>query len=232
MTDIAEFAGEHDRRCSTRRSRTCEIPRANLGPVPGLRPGHHREPQGLLVLVARGPRLRLRDLEVARSASSSRRRSPRELIATGRTERRSPASGRAAASSFRAQLALQQNEEGKLARRVRRGVGEGGREGAGRRGRNRGRRRDRRGRSRQGRQSRWRRLRRRGRLSLRLRRVSFSRSAATINSMPLRLITGPANAEKAAVVLNALRESSVARAVADSRRSNRGRRRRLPAPAG
>ena len=32
------------------------IPRANLGPVPGLRPRHRREPQGLLVLVARGSR--------------------------------------------------------------------------------------------------------------------------------------------------------------------------------
>ena len=32
-------------------------------PVPGLRPRDQREPQGLLVLVARGPWLRLRDLE-------------------------------------------------------------------------------------------------------------------------------------------------------------------------
>ncbi len=32
-------------------------------PVPGLRARDHREPQGLLVLVARGPGLRLRDLE-------------------------------------------------------------------------------------------------------------------------------------------------------------------------
>ena len=32
-------------------------------PVPGLRPRHRREPQGLLLLVARGPGLRLRDLE-------------------------------------------------------------------------------------------------------------------------------------------------------------------------
>ena len=31
--------------------------------VPGLRPGHRGEPQGLLLLVARGPGLRLRDLE-------------------------------------------------------------------------------------------------------------------------------------------------------------------------
>ena len=32
--------------------------------VPGLRPRHRREPQGLLLLVARGPGLRVRDLEV------------------------------------------------------------------------------------------------------------------------------------------------------------------------
>ena len=44
-------------------------------PVPGLRPRHRREPQGLLVLVARGPGLRLRDLEVARPARRCRPRS-------------------------------------------------------------------------------------------------------------------------------------------------------------
>ena len=44
--------------------------------VPGVRPRHRREPQGLFVLVARGPGLRVRDLEVARPASSSRWRSP------------------------------------------------------------------------------------------------------------------------------------------------------------
>ena len=44
--------------------------------VPGLRPRHRREPQGLLVLVARGPGLRLRDLEEQGRQAAARRRSP------------------------------------------------------------------------------------------------------------------------------------------------------------
>ena len=54
-----------------------KIERANLGPVPGLRPRRHREPQGLLVLVARGPRLRLRDLEEQGRQEAAGRRWPR-----------------------------------------------------------------------------------------------------------------------------------------------------------
>ena len=43
--------------------------------VPGLRARHRREPQGLLLLVARGSRLRLRDLEVeGRQDAADRRR--------------------------------------------------------------------------------------------------------------------------------------------------------------
>ena len=62
MADIAEFAQSTVAELDAK-LKEVRIPRANLGPVPGLRPRHRREPQGLLVLVARGPGLRLRDLE-------------------------------------------------------------------------------------------------------------------------------------------------------------------------
>ncbi len=81
--------------------------------VPGLRPRHRREPQGLLVLVARGSGLRLRDLEVQGRQAAARRRSPRSSSRTGRTEK--PVTGFQGRSgrSFRARLALQQGEDGK-----------------------------------------------------------------------------------------------------------------------
>ena len=73
-SDIAKFAGETVGELDAT-LKDVRIPRANLGPVPGLRPRHRREPQGLLVLVARGPGLRLRDLEgQGRQAAAGRRR--------------------------------------------------------------------------------------------------------------------------------------------------------------
>ena len=62
MHDIAGFA-QRDRRRARRDAQGRADPARQPRPVPGLRPRHRREPQGLLVLVARGPRLRLRDLE-------------------------------------------------------------------------------------------------------------------------------------------------------------------------
>ena len=60
--------------------------------VPGLRAGHHREPQGLLVLVARGPGLRVRDLEgQGGQAAADRGRSRADQDRPHRA-RRSPAS--------------------------------------------------------------------------------------------------------------------------------------------
>ena len=62
MADIAKFADRHGRRTRRQaqgRANPARQPRA----LPGVRPRHPREPQGLLVLGARGPRLRLRDLE-------------------------------------------------------------------------------------------------------------------------------------------------------------------------
>ncbi len=63
MSDIAGFAAGDRARSSTRRSKTCASRAPRLGPVPGVRARDRREPQGLLVLGARGSRLRLRDLE-------------------------------------------------------------------------------------------------------------------------------------------------------------------------
>ncbi len=86
-------------------------------PVPGLRARDQREPQGLLVLVARGPGLRLRDLEEegrqdaagggrqgADRVAARPRASGARIPASGAPRRRSPASaaaraGRSAPSS-------------------------------------------------------------------------------------------------------------------------------------
>ena len=61
MDDIKKFTTETVEELD--KLKGVQIERAKLGPVPDLRPRDHREPEGLLVLVARGPRLRLRDLE-------------------------------------------------------------------------------------------------------------------------------------------------------------------------
>ena len=74
MSDIAGFAerdGQDARRDAQGRAHPARAARA----VPGLRPRDRREPQGLLVLVARRPRLRLRDLEgESRQAAAGRDR--------------------------------------------------------------------------------------------------------------------------------------------------------------
>ncbi len=81
-------------------------------PVPGLRPGHRREPQGLLVLVARGSGLRLRDLE-EQGGQDAAAGAAKELIATGRTARAVTGFKGRSGKSFRARLALQQGDDGK-----------------------------------------------------------------------------------------------------------------------
>ena len=75
MRDIAAFAGETVAR-ARRQAQGGPHPAGQPRPVPGLRPRHRREPQGLLVLVARGSGLRLRDLEVqgGQDAADRRRR--------------------------------------------------------------------------------------------------------------------------------------------------------------
>ena len=74
MGDIVKFAERHGRRARREaqgRPHPARQPRA----VPGLRARHRREPQGLLVLVARGSGLRVRDLEVqGRQAAAGRGR--------------------------------------------------------------------------------------------------------------------------------------------------------------
>ena len=135
MRDIALFAGEtvHDaRRDAQGRAHPAREPRA----VPRLRPRHRREPQGLLVLVARGPGLRLRDLEVQGRQDAARRGGARADLhgphgARGRRLQGPlgpllPRPAGAAADRGR-----------QVARRVRRAVGARGRQAA--RGRGRGR---------------------------------------------------------------------------------------------
>ena len=112
MGDIAKFATGDRRRARLKAQGRAHPPRQPR-PLPGVRPRHRREPQGLLVLVARGRRLRLCHLEVQGRqepapsrwrASSSRPGAPSKPV-TGFKGR----SGK----SFRARLALQQNEDGK-----------------------------------------------------------------------------------------------------------------------
>ena len=75
MADIAKFAGV-DRRRARRQAQGRPHPAREPRAVPGVRPRHRREPQGLLVLVARGPGLRLRDLEVQGRQAAARPPSP------------------------------------------------------------------------------------------------------------------------------------------------------------
>ena len=111
MRDIAGFA-EETVEVLDETLKDVRIPRATPRALPGLRPRDRREPQGLLVLGARGPRLRLRDLE-GKAGKQLPLAVARELIGTGRTER--PVTGFRGRSgrSFRARLALRQTDEGK-----------------------------------------------------------------------------------------------------------------------
>ena len=63
MGDIVKFTERHRGRARHQAQGRAD-PARQPRPVPGLRARHQREPQGLLVLVARGPGLRVRDLEV------------------------------------------------------------------------------------------------------------------------------------------------------------------------
>ena len=72
MSDIAGFA-ERDRQGARRDAQGRAHPARAARPVPGLRARDRREPQGLLVLGARGPRLRLRDLEGQSRQDAARR---------------------------------------------------------------------------------------------------------------------------------------------------------------
>ena len=75
MADIAKFAGV-DRRRARRQAQGRPDPARQPRPVPGLRPRHHGEPQGLLVLVARGSRAAASSSGSPRPARSCRRPSP------------------------------------------------------------------------------------------------------------------------------------------------------------
>ena len=99
-------------------------------PVPGLRPRHRREPQGLLVLVARGPGLRLRDLE-----EQGRQAAPRRRRARADRDRQDREGGDRLQGPLRPLVprppGARADARGQVARRVRRAVGARGREAAG-----------------------------------------------------------------------------------------------------
>ena len=101
--------GVRFRRAPEGRAHPARQPRA----VPGVRPRHHREPQGLLVLVARGPGLWLCDLEG--EGGKAAQRDGRRRADQARKDREAGRLGFKGRSgrSFRARLALEQNEEGK-----------------------------------------------------------------------------------------------------------------------
>ena len=110
-------------------------------PVPGLRARDQREPQGLLVLVARGPRLRLRDLEeegqqdVARGGRQGADRVAQGLARTGRGSRRRAhrEGGHRLPGPLWPDVPRQAQaraaRRGQVARRLRRGVGQGAAQG-------------------------------------------------------------------------------------------------------
>ena len=96
------------------------------GPVPDLRPRDHGEPEGLLVLVARRPRLRVRDLEEEGGQEPARlggEGADRSRCAVSRERGEDPGVGRTekpvtgfrsrAGRTFRAKLRLEQTDEGK-----------------------------------------------------------------------------------------------------------------------
>ena len=73
-------------------------PAAEPRPLPGLRPRHRREPQGLLLLGPRGPGLRLRDLEEQGGQDAAARGRPRADLARAAPRRPSRASRAAQAA--------------------------------------------------------------------------------------------------------------------------------------
>ena len=111
MADIAEFAGATVTTLDEK-LKDVRIPRAEPRPVPGLRPRHRREPQGLLLLGPRGPGLRLRHLEVQGRQDAAAGGRPRADL-HGRTEKAVTGFKGRSGRSFRAKLALMQTEDGR-----------------------------------------------------------------------------------------------------------------------
>ena len=126
MRDIAGFAQETVKELDET-LKDVRIPRARLGPVPGVRPRDRGEPQGLLLLGARRRRLRLRDLEG---------QSRQDAAVGGRQgadqDRLHRAGGDRLSRAQRAQLPRAPrsaaDRRGQMARGVRRAVGQGGRQ--------------------------------------------------------------------------------------------------------
>ena len=118
-----------DRQPARHDAQGCAHPARQPRSLPGLRSGHRREPQGLLLLVARGSGLRLRDLE------GQGRQEPDDGHRQG-ADQDGPhgAAGHRLQEPRRQELPLAAGVDadrgGSLAGRVRRAVGQGGRQAA------------------------------------------------------------------------------------------------------
>ena len=128
MKDIAGFAQETVQRARRVAERRAHPARAT-GSVPGVRARDRGEPQGLLVLVARGPRLRVRDLEgQSRQAAAGGGRARADPLRLHRAARhRLPRPQR---PQLPRAPGPQPDRGGQMARRVRRAVGARGRQAA------------------------------------------------------------------------------------------------------
>ena len=129
MSDIAGFAQETVKELDET-LKDVRIPRAKLGPCPVC--GHEivGEPQGLLLLGARGSGLRLRDLEGQSgqaAAGRGRARADQDRL------HRAPGDGlsRAQRTQLQGPPGDEPDRGRQMARRVRRGVGQGGRQAPG-----------------------------------------------------------------------------------------------------
>ena len=230
MSDIAGFAEETVKELDET-LKDVRIPRARAGPVPGVRPRDRREPQGLLLLGARGSRLRIRDLE-----GQSRQAAAARGCARADQDRLHRAAGDRLPRAQRAQLPRAPGDEpdrgGQMAGRVRRAVGA-------RRAPSRPRprprappRRSRRSLDRRRARAPNRPARPDGRPRPRASASGACRGRARgWAQMPITLITGPANAGKAQLVLEAVRREIGARRGAAAGRAHARGRRALPARA-
>ena len=117
--------GRRARREAQGGARPARQPRA----VPGLRARHRREPQGLLVLVARGSRLRVRDLEVQGRQDAADRGGARADLARAHREGRDGLQG-ALGPLVPREAGADADRGRQVARRVRRAVGARGRQAA------------------------------------------------------------------------------------------------------
>ena len=128
MADIAAVRRRHGHDAG-REAQGHPHPAGQPRPVPGLRPRHRREPQGLLLLGARGSGLRLRDLEEQGGQDAAAGGRPRADLQGPDREGRDRLQGPLRPLLPR-EARADADRRGPLARRVRRAVGPRGRQAA------------------------------------------------------------------------------------------------------